>query len=299
MIKGIDNANGEYLLYATPQPKNGGMSNNSILYKSSDGLNYELSTFTDIPNGLQSIEYIKNNYYLLSQWGVAATRQLHSGPELTSTTNVFENDEFFSASNTYVVSYAYGNDKFVVSAERDKNHWESEDNKTKYFYVSGDGKNFEKHETDIKMNEMAFGNNVFVGISSFDNSGIYKSTDGINWTKAHEFSNFASFYGVIYRDNTFYVWYNDTIYTSEDGTNWKELYKNSIDGSIINFDYKNGVYAYTCLYGEEDKKTYETKYSFKVFVSNDAKDWTESTFYIPIFIIYSILYEHIKKVNRN
>ena len=284
-INGIDYVNGEYILYTRVQGTNGGMNNNTVLYKSSDGLNWELLTFSDgsFPKNLRSIEYINNNYYFISQWGALVTRQIYYGQNLNTTTKLLENDDLFSVYDAYAVAYAYGNDKFIVHVERNKKNWESKDAKTKYFYISNDGNNFEKYETDIAIYEMGFGNNVFVGVDAFETYGIYTSSDGINWTKTYEFDDYASDYGIVYRDNVFYVWYNDTIYTSNDGSTWKEFYKNSIDKNIIDFDYKNGVYAYTSLYSERNPKNYENEYSFKAFVSTDGKEWIESTFNIEDF----------------
>ena len=281
IVNGIEYINGEYILYARVQGKNGGSNNNTVLYKSTDGSTWELLTFTvsgSYSRNWLKLNYINNNYYVISQWGATATRQLYYGKDLHTTKNLFENDDLFKNWDAYVMDYAYGNNKFIVHVERSKKYFENADAKTKYFYVSTDGQNFEKNETDTALDAMEFGNNVFIGVSAFENYGIYKSDDGINWTKVFNLDKWSADYGIVYKDNNFYVWYDNCIYISSDGTNWKEFYKNADNQGIDNFDYKNGIFAYTSMYTEEDPKTYEYVHTFKTFISTDGKDWIESSF---------------------
>ena len=280
IMNGINYVNGEYILYARIQGENGGMNNNTVLYRSSDGVKWELMPFPEsgtYGRNWMSLDYINNNYYVIHQWGAVNTRELEYGKDIRSTENLFKDDELFKKWDAYIIDYAYGNNKFVAHVEREKKRYEDEDVKTKYFYVSGDGKNFEKNETNISLSKMEYGNGVFVGISSTDQC-IYKSEDGINWTKTFNFDEWTLFYGMIYRNNSFYVWYDSSVYISKDGVTWEEFYKNPDNQNISDFECKNGIFVYTSLYSKRDPQTNKYVYSFKIFTSTNGKEWVERTF---------------------
>lgn len=279
IVNGINYINGEYILYARKY-KNSGFGGPTILYRSKNGTDWELLTGTvdgTYSANWRTLDYINNNYYAISQSGATATRQLYYGQDLHSLKKLFENDDLFINWGAYVLDYAYGNNKFVVHVEREKKYYETGDSIVKYFYVSTDGQNFEKTETDTALDEMDFGGNIFIGISAFENYGIYKSDDGINWTKVFTLDKWSDDYGIVYRDNNFYVWYDNSIYISSDGTNWKEFYKGADNQGINNFDYKNGTFAYTTTSTESDPTTHKYVHTFRVFISTDGKKWLESS----------------------
>lgn len=47
---------------------------------------------------------------------------------------------------------------------------------------------------------------------------------------------------------------------------------------IENFEYNNGIFAYTSLYSKWDSQTSDYVYSFKTLISQNGKEWVESTF---------------------
>lgn len=279
IIKGMKYLNGEYLLYTIPMGKNGGSSTRTILYKSSNGKDWELSLQGSFLGNWQSVDYINNKYYVLGGgFGISQIR-LTTGDNINNAVNDLIQDDLFENWNAYVKDYAYGNNKFVVHVERDKKYYENSDTITKYFYVGTPEQGFTKYDANISLDVLESGNGVYVGIDAFDRKAIYNSVDGINWTKVLDFdSSSLRKFGVIYRDNKFYLWYNDIIYTSSDGINWNEFYKNTDKQGIIAFDYRNGTYVYTSLFTEKDPKTYESIHTFKIFISANGTDWVESSF---------------------
>ncbi len=290
-INGIDYVNGEYILYAEGVSSEKYSSSFPILYNSSNGIDWELLTPEydkfQTPQQWIDLDYVNEKYYITSQKGGMSTRKIYCGETINLTENMFKNNDDITTYEMYVKDYAYGDDKFVVHMGRDKFYWEDENSIDKYFYVSTDGQDFEKVETEIDLVQIEFGNNVFVGIGTSNAEGFYKSNDGVNWTKTFEVKDSSVYYGLIYKDEHFYIWYKDTIYISSDGDEWNEFYKNPDGEDIIEFDCQNGVFAYSTIYSGVGETQSEREY--RVFVSSDGENWIDSAFEIDNYD-FSTLY---------
>ena len=147
-----------------------------------------------------------------------------------------------------VYSICYGEGKFVIGGYNGK------------YYHSTDGKTWTtetNYSLSSSMIKIFYHNGIFISVGS---SGLWYSTNAIDWTKSNVSTNAIS--NLYYIDDIFYAPAGVYLYYSIDGKNWAKIDYNSTNrGDILQ---------------RTDKLWLTTVYNNGLYYSEDLQNWIQT-----------------------